>query len=66
VTLDEALRELGVGVDATSDQARRAYLRLLKTRKPEVDPQGFKRLREAYELAKEDLTWRERFKSAVA
>jgi hypothetical protein len=52
VTLGEALAELGIDLDASPDQARRAYLRLLKTRKPETDPQGFMRLREAYDLAK--------------
>jgi len=52
VTLGEAFAELGIDLDASPDQARRAYLRLLKTRKPEVDPQGFMRLREAYDLAK--------------
>jgi hypothetical protein len=55
VNLDEALAELGIDRGATPDAAKRAYLRLLKTRKPEVDPDGFKRLREAYELVKGDL-----------
>jgi hypothetical protein len=55
VTLDEALAELGVDRGATADEARRAYMRLLKTRKPETDPEGFRRAREAYELAKEAL-----------
>jgi hypothetical protein len=55
VTLDEAFAELGINRDATADEARRAYLKLLKLRKPETDPQGFMRLREAYELAKERL-----------
>jgi hypothetical protein len=59
VTLDEAWRELGVGDDAPPDAVRRAYLRLLKTRKPEVDPAGFLRLREAYEMASSFLAWRE-------
>jgi hypothetical protein len=52
VTLDEALNELGIDDEAGVDGARRAYLRLLKKRKPEVDREGFMRLREAYELAK--------------
>jgi hypothetical protein len=59
VTLDEALSELGLDRDAGADQARRAYLRLLKVRKPETDPQGFMRLREAYELAKGRLEARD-------
>jgi len=53
VNIDEAYRELGLAEDADADTVRRAYLRLLKTRKPEVDPDGFQRLREAYELAKD-------------
>lgn len=47
--IDEACRELGVALDAEPAVVRRAYLRLLKTRKPEVDPEGFARLRDAYE-----------------
>lgn len=51
MTHDEALRELGLDAEATPDQIRRAYARGVKTRKPEVDPDGFRRLREAYEVA---------------
>ncbi|RKH89792.1 hypothetical protein D7Y21_09355 [Corallococcus sp. AB045] len=47
--IDEALRELGVDADPGDETVRRAYLRQLKTRKPETDPEGFARLREAYE-----------------
>jgi len=50
VDLEEARHELGLSADATPDVVRRSYLRLLKTRKPEVDPEGFQRLRGAYEL----------------
>jgi len=57
VTLDEALAELEIDRAAGTDGARRAYLRLLKTRKPETDPAGFMRLREAYELVKADLVF---------
>ena len=46
-----AARELlGVGEDADADTLRRAYLRALKKHRPERDPEGFKRVREAYEL----------------
>jgi hypothetical protein len=52
VTLDEALNELGIDRESDAEGARRAYLRLLKKRKPEVDREGFMRLREAYECVK--------------
>jgi len=52
VTLDEALNELGIDSETDAEGARRAYLRLLKKRKPEVDREGFMRLREAYEYVK--------------
>lgn len=52
MNLEEARRELGVTSEASTDLVRRSYLRLLKTRKPETDPDGFQRLREAYELVK--------------
>ncbi len=55
MTVQEALETLGITAEATADEVRRAYLRLLKQHKPEVDPEGFRRLREAYELAKEAL-----------
>jgi hypothetical protein len=63
VTLEEALAELGIDHDAGSDGARRAYLRLLKTRKPETDPEGFMRLRAAYELVKVNLPYFEAFRA---
>lgn len=50
MTFAEARRELGIEDGATPDMIRRAYLRGVKTRKPETDPEGFRRLREAYEL----------------
>jgi hypothetical protein len=52
VTLTDAWRELGVDPGADAETVRRAYLRLIKTRKPESDPAGFQRAREAYELAR--------------
>jgi hypothetical protein len=50
MTIEEALRVLGVDGSAGRDAARRAYLRLLKQHNPEVDPRGFAGLREAWEL----------------
>ncbi len=50
VRLDEALGELGLSKTADAADVRKAYLRLLKSRKPELDPEGFMRLREAFEL----------------
>ena len=52
VTLGDALAELGIVVGTGTEPARRAYLRLLKTRTPEKDPAGFRRLREAYEIVR--------------
>jgi len=52
VTLTEAWRELGIDPGADPDTVRRAYLRLIKTRKPESDPVGFQRAREAFEIAR--------------
>ncbi|MCY1044843.1 hypothetical protein OV208_26240 [Corallococcus sp. bb12-1] len=46
---EEALQELGVDADPGGDTVRRVYLRRLKTCKPETDPEGFARLRQAYE-----------------
>lgn len=63
MTLDEALNELGLEGEANADAARRAYLRLLKKRKPEVDPEGFMRLRAAYERAKAHFERLEMFRA---
>ncbi len=48
----EAGALLGVGPPVDPKILRRAYLRKVKTCKPEQDPEGFARLREAYELLK--------------
>jgi hypothetical protein len=50
VRLDEAVALLGLTSPFGPKEVRRAYLRLLKVHKPEKDPEGFMRLREAYEL----------------
>lgn len=40
---------LGVDPDATGAEIRRAYLDKVREHPPERDPEGFKRVREAYE-----------------
>lgn len=42
---------LGVARGATIDEIRRAYAKLLRQHRPDVDPVGFRRVRDAYELA---------------
>ena len=49
MNLDEARSLLGIDRSTDSATARRAYLRLLKQHPPERDPEGFKRVRAAYE-----------------
>jgi hypothetical protein len=50
VTFDEALQLLGIARSDGMDSVRPAYLKLLKKYRPERDPDGFKRLRQALEL----------------
>jgi hypothetical protein len=57
LTFEQALELLGIGPDAGRDGARRAYLRRLKRCKPERDPEGFMRLRRAYELVIGQIAW---------
>ncbi len=45
----EASEVLGVAPGTDAKAVRRAYLKLLKRHKPEVDPEGFQRLRAAFE-----------------
>lgn len=51
MTLEEALKELGLERIDRAEEVRAAYLRLLRERRPEQNPEGFRRLREAYEFA---------------
>jgi hypothetical protein len=53
MTLQEALAELGLGSATSADEAQRAYLRLVKQRRPDHDPAGFKRARAAFELVRD-------------
>jgi hypothetical protein len=57
VTVDEALLLLGVQRTTDPKEFRRAYLTLVKKHKPDQDPEGFRRLREAYELATQAAAW---------
>ena len=51
MTREEALGRLGIDGGTTApEEIRRAYLRRVKAVAPEVDLEGFARLREAYEL----------------
>jgi hypothetical protein len=61
-SLEEALAALGLTADATQEQAKRAYLRKLKTTSPERDPEGFAALRATYEHVRAGLA----FKAFVA
>lgn len=46
-----AFQTLGISETKEEDRIRQRYLSLLKETNPEDDPEGFKRLREAYETA---------------
>ncbi len=50
MTREEARAWLEVAEHVEEVELRRAYLRKVKAHKPERDPEGFKRTREAYEL----------------
>lgn len=52
LNLDDARAVLSVDAEASKKEMRRAYLRLVRKHKPDRDPEGFKRVREAYELAR--------------
>lgn len=57
MTFIEALEVLGLSdtQPVTQDAVRKAYVALIKVHKPERDPDGFQRVREAYDRAKEVL-----------
>ncbi len=57
----EIWRHLGIAPSASEAEVRRAYAERLKTTHPEDDPEGFKRLRNAYERAMEEVRWRTQY-----
>lgn len=48
---------LGLPVTADTRTIKRHYAKLLKQTRPDEDPQGFQRLREAYEQALAHKDW---------
>ncbi len=46
---DNPYKTLGVERDATEAQIKQAYFALIRQHSPEHDPEGFKRIRSAYE-----------------
>ena len=58
MSVDEVWRELGIESDSPRDVVRRAYAQRLRQTHPEDDPEGFARLRTAYEIALDILEGR--------
>lgn len=52
MTLEEAFETLGLDPSCSRRELRRAYHQLIKRHKPDRDPVKFRRVRDAYELAK--------------
>jgi len=61
MTRQDAAQILGVDLGERPDRkaVKRAYLRQVKTTSPEQDPEGFARLRQAYELLDNFVSWHE-------
>src|SRR5687767_1369648 len=49
MSIDEALEVLGISDPSDAKAVRRAYLSRRKLHKPEIDPAGFQRIRQAFE-----------------
>ena len=58
MTFEEALVILDIDATVDDKVARRAYLRAVKAHPPERDPEGFRRVREAYDLVRDELPYR--------
>lgn len=54
MTVDRALEILGLTGQPSQDEIRRAYLRQVKQHPPERDRDGFQRVREAFDLLKQN------------
>ena len=55
-TFEAARAELGVAADADPRAVKRAYRRAVQTCPPDRDPEGFQRVRDAYELLTEPVS----------
>jgi len=49
----EAVRILGIGIKATDEDVRAAYLRLVRKHPPDRDPEVFEKVRDAYETLRD-------------
>ena len=59
MTFEDALQVLDIDVTASRKAVRRAYLTLIKVHKPDRDPEGFQRVRAAFELVNDQIEWRQ-------
>jgi len=57
MNIADALKLLGLSGTEDGETARRAYLRLLKKHKPDRDPDGFQRVRAAFEAIDGRMPW---------
>jgi len=57
VDFEEAFAELGLKPPTSADALRRAYLKAVRAHSPERDPEGFQRVRKAYDLLR-SASWR--------
>ena len=53
MNVTEACSILGIASDATDEEIRARYRELVKRNPPERDPDGFQRIRAAYELCRD-------------